>query len=586
MSSALPPLAAAGPILVAAILLALGHHLPRRSADIVAVLTALAVVGLGVLMATRTGNGALLHWFGGWSPRDGLPIGIAFQADLAGSAMVALVGLLFAASFVFAWGFFEEVGVQFHVLMLVFMAAMCGFCLTRDLFNLFVWFEVMSVAAFALTAYRLEASALEGALNFTVTNSLGSLMMLAGIGLLYARLGRLDMLALGEEAARAAGDPVIPGAFCLLAAALLIKGATVPFHLWLADAHAVAPSPVSMVFSGAMVAMGVFGLARLTWTIFAPVAEVTAALHAVILWLGAAAAVLGGMLCLGQRHVKRMLAFSTVSHTGILLMGVALLSAEGLAGTLAYLVGHGLVKGALFALAGVLMARLGGIDEIGLRGRGREIWPAGLAFAAGGLLLAGLPVGLMEEGTKLLDAAAGSEPYPWVILAVPIGAGLTGAAVLRATGRIFLGWGEVKGEEEHAPSEDEAEKANRPLPLMLAPVVAMLLLAALLPAHLAAEVAQHAATGMMQPGITPASVSGGEVPQHLPLGLLGLGLALLIAGWHLGRSRLPTLLSEGVEAVSAPVFAGLERLHSGLIGDELAWILAGLALLSLGIWFA
>ena len=100
------------------------------------------------------------------------------------AAVLTVSAVLFAAAFIFAWGYFDAVHSHFEILMLLFMAAIPGFCLTHDLFNLFVWFELMSVAAFALTAYPLGRSSLEGAFNFTIANAFGSYMMLAGIGLL------------------------------------------------------------------------------------------------------------------------------------------------------------------------------------------------------------------------------------------------------------------------------------------------------------------------------------------------------------------------------------------------------------------
>ena len=112
-------------------------------------------------MAFHTRDEPLVYWFGGWAPRGGFPLGIGFVVDPIGAQLAALVGLLFAASITFAWGYFDEVHAHFHVLMLLFMAGMIGFCLTHDLFNMFVWFETMSVAAFALTGYQLRSSALE-----------------------------------------------------------------------------------------------------------------------------------------------------------------------------------------------------------------------------------------------------------------------------------------------------------------------------------------------------------------------------------------------------------------------------------------
>src|SRR6185312_15797362 len=366
--SGLLPFPVALPLAVAAVLLLVGRFLPWRLPDAIATLAALAVLAIDMAITIAAASAPLVYWFGNWAPRGTLVIGIGFVAGEADAAVAAFIALLFAATFVFAWGYFEDIRAFFHVLMLLFLAAMQGFCFTHDLFNLFVWFEVMSVTAFALTAYRLEASSLEGGLNFTVTNSIGSMLMLAGIGLLYLRAGALDFGALAESVTAAPHDPVVLGAFCALATALLIKGAMVPFQFWLADVHAVAPSPVSVIFSGAMVPLGLFGIAKLYWEIFAPAPAVGTVMQTLLLGMGAASAVIGGML--------------------------------------AYFIGHGLVKGALFMIAGVLLASLGGIDELGLRGRGRDIWPAGVALGIAGLLLGGAPLGLLDDGARSIDRAA------------------------------------------------------------------------------------------------------------------------------------------------------------------------------------
>ncbi|MBV8092194.1 MAG: hypothetical protein JO110_02965 [Acetobacteraceae bacterium] len=259
----LVPLPVAVPLAVAAVLLIFAHVWPRLMPDIIAILTAFFAASVCVLMAVHAKDGPLVYWFGNWTPRAGLVLGIGFVADQIDCAASVLISILFAATLIFAWGYFSEVHAHFHVLMLLFMAAMIGFCLTHDVFNMFVWFEVMSVAGFALTGYRLEASALEGALNFTVTNSIGSFLMLGGIGLIYSKAGALDFAALAQAINAAPSDPVFAGAFCLIATALLIKAAMVPFQFWLSDAHAVAPSPVSVIFSGAMVGVGIFELSKL-----------------------------------------------------------------------------------------------------------------------------------------------------------------------------------------------------------------------------------------------------------------------------------------------------------------------------------
>ena len=167
---------------------------------------------------------------------------------------------------------------HFHVLMLLFLAGMVGFCLTHDLFNLFVWFEVMSVAAFALTGYHAAQLGARGRAQLHRRQQPRRLPD-ARRHRADLRAGRARSISRRSRRGVARSAPAIrwsTAAFCLLAAGLLIKAAMVPFQFWLADAHAVAPSPVSVIFSGAMVSLGLFGLAKLIWPVFAP----SAAVHA------------------------------------------------------------------------------------------------------------------------------------------------------------------------------------------------------------------------------------------------------------------------------------------------------------------
>ena len=590
MIGLLPPLPVAGPLGIAGLLLALSTLLPRRVPDVVAIATAVAAAAVCLVMAMHTGEHPLVYWFGGWVPRAGHVLGIGFVVDQVGASLAAFIAVLFAATLVFAWGYFDDVHAHFHVLMLLFMAGMIGFCLTHDLFNLFVWFEVMSVAGFALTGYALRTSALEGALAFTVINTIGSYLILGGIGLIYSEIGALDFSALAHGVATSPDNPVIMASFALLASGLLIKGAQVPFQFWLADAHAVAPSPVSVIFSGAMVSIGIYGVAKLVWTVFAPSPEIHEIVHRLLLGMGVASATVGGVMALIQRHIKRLLAFSTISHVGIIVIGLALLTRGGLSGMFVYMVGHGLVKAALFMIAGILLATCGGIDEIGLRGLGRPIWPVGIAMAFGGLLLAGLPVGLLDEGSKRIAGAAEEAGQGWLILAMIIGGSCTGGAVLRVTGRVFLGLGEVAGEEKRAPTEEEQEKADRPLWLMMAPTVFLILLS-LLGEHSAGDFASRAAAAFMQPD--HAAILANRLPQvpqvsprspgvHVPwLPWLSVALAVLIAAFDLTRRRLPKVLVSGVNWGVSPILGVMQAVHSGLIGDYVTWLTVGVALFAI-----
>ena len=205
--------------------------------------------------------------FRSWTPRQGIALGIALTVDPIGAGFAALSGVLVVAAVLFARPLFDDVHAHFQVLMLAFLAALCGFGLTGDLFNLFVWFELMSAAAFALCAYKIEEPAsLQGAINFAAVNTVGAFLVLTGIALLYGRTGALNLAQIGRALPTADGLVIV--AFVLIACGFLIKGAMVPFHFWLADAHAVAPTPVCVLFSGVMVEAGLYAVARVYGTVF------------------------------------------------------------------------------------------------------------------------------------------------------------------------------------------------------------------------------------------------------------------------------------------------------------------------------
>jgi multicomponent Na+:H+ antiporter subunit D len=576
-ASALLPVPVLLPLGVATLLLVFAHSLPARLSTVVAILTATIGGLICAFLAHAALGGPVLHWFGGWAPassgRPGVVLGISFLADPASAAVAAFAAFLFAAAFLFTWGYFDGVHSHFEILMLLFLAGITGFCLTHDLFNLFVWFELMSVAAFALTAYPLGKSSLEGAFNFTITNAFGSYMMLAGVGLVYARTGTLDFTQMGRAVAAAGSDPVLSGAFCLIAAALLTKAAIVPFHMWLADAHAVAPSPVSMIFSGIMVSVALFALAKLVAQVFIHDAEVMSLVHVLLLWLGAATALIGGTMAFAQRHLKRLLAFSTIAHLGIMLTGVAAVTPAGFGGFVLYLFGHGLIKATLFMIAGIALAVCTSGDEIELYGKGRRIWPAGVVMAIAGLLLGGLPVGLLHDATESLTSQSAATAAVIIILATA----LTGAAVLRAAARIFFGCSGAPGVEITAPTERQHEKNNRGLALMLVPCVGLLAIA-VIPGWLLTPFLGTAGARLIDPFSSVAAPL--PLPPLSVITFAPIAMTLALVLFALLRERPTRPLARKLFRLELLPFRGMQFLHSGLVGDYVAWILIGVAALA------
>jgi multicomponent Na+:H+ antiporter subunit D len=263
------PLPVVVPLIGAAVITTVGHIAPRIVHNLLAVAATGASFVFSLILMVQANAGHELHWFGNWEPRDGVAIGIGFTVDPLGAGMAALASGLTLAALVYSLAFLEDASHPYHVLMTAFGGAMCGFALTGDIFNMFVWFELMGVAAYALAGFKVgELGTLQGAINFAVTNTIGAYFLLIGIALLYARTGALNFAQIGRTLGGQEAGGVEILALTLIMVGFLVKAAIVPFHFWLADAHAVAPAPVCVLFSGAMVELGLLGVARCWFTVF------------------------------------------------------------------------------------------------------------------------------------------------------------------------------------------------------------------------------------------------------------------------------------------------------------------------------
>ncbi len=475
----LAPLAVATPLGVAVVLIVVGEKLPSGVVDAVATATAAASATMCALLLAASWNGTIVRWFGGWQPRGGVALGIDFAVDPFGAGIATFVAVLVVAALFFSWHYFARGGPSFYVLMLVFLAAMLGFALTGDLFNMFVWFELMGVAAFALTGYRIEdQSAVEGAFSFAVVNSIAAFLVLISIAILYGSTGALNMAQLGHSLAEHATPNLLVVAFVLIVVGFGTKAALAPFHFWLSDAHAVAPTPLCLLFSGIMVQLGLYAIARLYWTIFAgALGPHEAAIRTVLLSFGVLTAVVGAVMCFAERHLKRLLAFSTISHSGLLLIGVALFSAKALAGFWIYVFGHGFVKGALFLSSGIVLQRFSSVDINDLAGRGRKLPITSAALVIGALGLAALPPFGTYLGKSLIEDAGHDAGLGWITLVLLFVSGVTGGSVLRAAIRIYTGWGQQQGLGSGTPAREIREQdapPDAPRWPMLVPVYGLL----------------------------------------------------------------------------------------------------------------
>jgi len=301
--------------------------------------------------------------------------------------VISVVGLGVS---LFSIDYMEHYGAKanYYALLLIMIAGMNGLVLATDLFHIYLFLEVAAVASYSLVAFGLGHDELEAAFKYLMLSVVASASILFSIAVIFGMTGSLSL----PDVARALRD-LDAGAVVGISAALFIMGfglkaALIPFHAWLPDAHPSAPAPISAVLSGLLIKVsGVYAMTRIFLNVFG----LTPALSTVLMYLGTVSLVGAAFLALGQKDVKRMLAYSSISQVGYIVLGIGLGTPLGIAGGLFHLFNHALAKGLLFLTSGSIQQSTGtrNLDEMG--GLAKRMPFTAATNLVGALSIAGVP---------------------------------------------------------------------------------------------------------------------------------------------------------------------------------------------------
>ena len=577
-----PALVLSLPLAAAAVLTALLDRIPRRIAEWFAIAIAIVTLAgtIDVLVAVLRG-GTIAVWMGGWHPGNRVGLGIVLAIDPAAACVAVLVATVVLAAIVFSYQYFEEAGTIFYVLILAMLGSMVAFAYAGDIFNMFVWYEVFSVAAYALSTFHgATKNAFEGALQFALTNTVAGLFFLTGIIMLEGRTGELDLVAVGHSlAAHGRPDVLVTTSLACVAIGLFTRGALAPLQFWFDEVHTTAPTPLSAILSGAMTPLALYGFVRVYWSIYAGVLPPSHALVAALEAIAIATALYGTLMTMRESHFKRKLAHAGVAHAGVALAAIGAFTVRGLAGAAIYATSYALAAAALFFATAILKSIAGERDVRLLQGSGHNLPLTGIAFAVAATMLTAVWSGARAVG----DTGSTGTSMLVTVLEIVVAAG-TGGAFLAAFVRVFV----------YAPRVENGRRPGEAVPwFLISPAIALATAATALviaprildfAAACSADLMSREAYGRAVMAGVRAAAPAARRPVASLATLAGPALALAVAFAILTRAR--TIRRFRVLAMKNVAYRFFDAIDNGDSGAYIAWIAGTAAALSLVFSFA
>ena len=373
MTSIPLPIFVAIPLVMAFLLPVFG----KKGKSVATLLANLATVSLLALAVASIGQSGVYE-IGKWS----IPLGINLVLDGLSSLLLLAISVVSTAAMLFSARYMEQYTAKskYLSLFMLMVAGMNGVVLSGDIFNLFVFLEIASIASYALVGFGCEHEELEASFKYMVMGSIGSIFVLFAVALVYGNTGSLNMAYISKAIQSSGLNTGLSFALALFITGFGLKAALVPFHAWLPDAHPSAPAPISAMLSGVLIkALGVYALARVVFNVFG----ISISIGWLLIVLGILSMVAGAFLAIGQWDFKRLLAYSSISQLGYVVLGIGLgglILARGgnlawaslaILGGLFHLINHAVYKSLLFLTSGSIqmstgtrqMKQMGGLAE-------------------------------------------------------------------------------------------------------------------------------------------------------------------------------------------------------------------------------
>ena len=481
-----------------------------RAQRAVGLAAAVALMAAAVALLVRVLDvGVVASQMGDWRA----PFGITMVADRFAAIMVVIAATMALATTVYglAHDALDRERAGFHPLFHGLILGVVGSFLTGDLFNLYVWFEVMLIASFGLLILGGSREQIDGALKYAVLNLIGTTVFLIGVGFLYGITGTLNMADLAGKVPLAENRGLVSATAVMLLAAFGLKAAVFPLFFWLPASYHTAPPPVAAIFAALLTKVGVYAMIRVFTLVYGGAAEWVGPVVAVVAALTMLTGVLGAA---AHYDIRRILAFHIISQIGFMLLGLAVWTPLALGGAVLYIVHHIVVKANLFLIAGAIERAGGSYQLKDLGGLSRSQPLLAVLFLIPALSLAGIPP-LSGFWGKLTVIRAGLEQGHGWLAGVAL---LVGLLTLYSMIKI---WNYAFWKEPPEGAPVSALTGSTRL-LMLAPIAA--LAAVTLTISLWAEpfvaVSLEAAAELLSPDAYIAAVLGPTAPGSTVVGAL------------------------------------------------------------------